>query len=78
MKRSMFSEERTIKVLQEAQAWEKARDVCWRHGICEQTLYRCKAKYGGKQVSDVRRLKQLLAEATVDNQAIKEILAKNW
>ena len=78
MRRSRFSEERIIKVLQEAQEWEKARDVCRRHGIYEQTLYRCKAKYGGMQVSDVRRLKQLLTEATVDNQAIKEILAKNW
>ena len=59
-----------------------------RHGICEQTLYRWKAKYSGMQVSDVRRLKQLeeenrklkqlLAEATLDNQALREILAKNW
>ena len=62
--------------------------VCRRHGICEQTLYRWKAKYSGMQVSDVRRLKQLeeenrklkqlLAEATLDNQALREILAKNW
>ena len=41
-----------------------------RHGICEQTLYRWKAKYNGIKVSDVRRLKQLLAEATLDNQAL--------
>jgi len=88
VRRSRFSEEQIIKVLRDAQAGEKAREVCRRHGICEQTLYRWKAKYGSMQVSDVRRLKQLeeenrrlkqlLAEATLDNQALKEILAKNW
>ena len=88
MKKSRFTEEQIIKVLQETQVGEKGRDVGRRHGISEQTLHRWKAKYGGMQVSDVRRmryleeenrkLKQLLAEATLDNQALKEILAKNW
>ena len=88
MKRSRFTEEQIIKVLQEAQAGEKGRDVCRRHGISEQTLYRWKAKYVGMQVSDVRRmryleeenrkLKQLLAEATLDNQSLRELLSKNW
>ena len=88
MKRSRFTEEQIIKVLQEAQAGEKGRDVCRRHGISEQTLYWWKAQYGGMQVSDVRRLrhldeenrklKQLLAEATLDNQSLRELLSKNW
>ena len=75
-------------MLQEAQAGVKPREVCRRHGVSPGTLYRWKAKYGGMQVSDVRRmrrleeenkkLKQLLGEAALDNQALRELLAKNW
>ncbi|MFQ5861400.1 MAG: IS3 family transposase [Dehalococcoidia bacterium] len=86
MKRSRFAEEQIIRVLQEARAGEKTEEVCRRHGVSTQTLYRWKAKYGGMKVSDVRRLrqleeenrklKQLLAEATLDNQALRELLGK--
>ena len=88
MKRSRFKEEQIIRVLQEAGTGEKAQEVCRRHGISPGTLYRWKARYGGMQVKEVRRLrqleeenrrlKQLLAEATLDNQALRELLAKNW
>ena len=77
MKKSRFAEEQIIMVLGEAHAGEKAQDMCRRHGISQQTLYRWKAKYGGMQMSDMRslrhleeenkELKQLLAEATMDN-----------
>lgn len=87
MRRSRFSEEQIIRILQEA-AGTTAKEVCRRHGVSEQTFYRWKAKYGGLQVNDARRLrhleeenrklKQLLAEATLDNQALRELLAKNW
>ena len=81
------TEEQIIRVLQEARAGEKPKDVCRRHGICEQTLDRWKAKYGGMKVSDARKLrhledenrklKQLLAEVTLDNQSLKELLLIN-
>ena len=88
MKRKQFSEERIIKVLAEAEAGATGREVCRRHGISEQTLYRWKSKYGGMTVSGAKRLreleaenrklKQLLGEAHRDNAALKELLSKNW
>jgi len=88
MKRKRFTEEQIISILKEADAGMTGKEVCRRHGISENTFYRWKSKYGGMTVSDAKRLrevetenrklKQLLAEAHLDNAARKELLSKNW
>lgn len=88
MKRKRFTEEQIVGVLREHEAGATAREVCRRHGISEQTLYRWKSKYGGMEISGTRRLreleaengklKRLLAEAHLDNAALKDLLSKNW
>lgn len=88
MKRSRYSEEQIIGILKEAEAGAAGKDICRRHGISEQTFYRWKAKFGGMGVSDARRLKQLeaengklkrvVADLTLDKEALKELLEKNF
>ncbi len=88
MKRSRFSEEQIIAVLKEQEAGMATADVCRRHGISPATFYKWKAKYGGLEVSDARRLrsleeenarlKRLLADAMLDNAMLKEISAKKF
>lgn len=88
MKRSRFTEEQIIGVLKEQEAGAKAADVCCKHGVSEATFYKWKSKYGGMDVSEVRRLKaledenarlkKLLAEAMLDNAVLKEISSKKW
>ena len=88
MKRRRFSEEEIIGILKESEAGAKNQELCRKHGISEQTFYRWRSKYGGMQVSEAkklrglevenRKLKQLLAEAHLDNAALKELLSKNW
>ena len=88
MKKTRFSEEQIIAVLREQEAGMKTADVCRKHGISSATLYAWKAKYGGMDVSQARklkvledentRLKRLLADAMLDNAVLKEAAAKNW
>jgi putative transposase len=87
MKGSRFSEEQIIGILREQEAGAKTQEVCRRHGISDATFYKWKAKYGGLDVSEARRLKsledenrrlkKLLAEAMLDNAALKDLLGKN-
>ncbi len=88
MKRSRFTEEQIIGVLKEHELGAKTSDLCREHGISEATFYNWKAKYGGLDVSEARRLKQLsdentklkrlLADAMLDNAALKDLLSKKW
>ncbi len=88
MKRSRFSEEQIIAILREQEAGATTADVCRRHGISEATFYAWNAKFGGLSVSEARRLKALedenaklkrmLAEAMLDNVALKDLLSKKW
>jgi len=87
MRRSRFGEEQIIGILRDHEAGAATADVCRRQGISDATFYKWKAKYGGMEVSDAkrlkgledenRRLKKLLAEATLDNAALKDLLGKN-
>ena len=88
MRKSRFSEEQIIKIIKEKEAGVKLADLCRRHGISEQTFHRWKAKFGGMDVNEARRLKQfedenrrlkhLVADLTLDNQALKYVVAKKY
>lgn len=87
MKRTRFSEEQIIGVLKEAEAGAKTADLARRHGVSEATIHHWKAKYRGLKVSEAKRLrslkdengrlKRLLADAMLDNAALKDLLTKN-
>ena len=88
MKRKRFTEEQIIEVLKEQEVGATTADVCRKHGISPATFYNWKSKFGGMEVSEARRLKalesenaklkRLLADAMLDNAALKDLLSKKW
>lgn len=88
MKRTRFSEEQIIGILKQHESGISTADVCREHGISSATFYKWKAKFGGLEVSDARRLKaledenaklkKLLAEQLLDNAMLKDVASKKW
>ncbi len=87
MKKARFSEEQIINILREGEAGGKVGELCRRHGISDATFYTWRKKYGGLEVSEMRRLRQLeeenrrlksiVADQALDLRALKDVLAKN-
>jgi putative transposase len=88
MRKSKFTEEQIVAALKLAESGAKVGEVCRKLGVSEQTFYRWKQKYGGMEVADARRLKQLeeenrrlkklVADQALDVQMLKEVLSKKW
>ena len=88
MRKSRFTEEQIIRVLEQVQSGQQVKDVCREHGIAEATYYRWRSKFGGMDISEARRLKELeaenrrlkaaVADLTLDKQALKEALSRKW
>lgn len=83
-----FTEEQIIKVLKEQESGHSTAEVCRRHGVSPGTFYKWKAKFGGMEVSDARRLKaleaenarlkRLVADLSLDNAILKDVTSKKW
>jgi putative transposase len=82
-----FSETQILSVLKESESGVKVADLCRKHGICEGTFFRWKSKYGGMEISDIRkmkelevennRLKRIVAQYALENEAMREVIKKN-
>ena len=88
MTRKRFTDEQIIGILNEQELGAKTADLCRKHGISDATFYKWKSKYGGIEVAEAKRLKaleaensklkKLLADAMLDNAALKDLLSKKW
>jgi putative transposase len=88
MKGKRFTEEQIIKVLKQADNGVSTKEICRQHGITGQTFYRWKAKFGGMDISDAKklrgleiensRLKRMIADLMLDNQILKDVNSKKW
>jgi putative transposase len=88
MRKSRFSEEKIIRILRQVEAGQQVKDVCREHGVSEATYYRWKSKFGGMDVSEARRLKELedenrrlkklVADLSLDKQMLQDVLGRKW
>ncbi|MBA9035888.1 putative transposase [Rhizobium leguminosarum] len=88
MKRNRFTDEQIISILKEHEAGTPVSELCRKHGVSDASIYKWKAKFGGMDVSEAKRLKtledentklkRLLVDAMLDNAALKDLLGKKW
>jgi putative transposase len=86
MRKSRFTESQIVQILKSVEAGRTVKDVCREHGISDATYYNWKAKYGGMEASDIRRLKdleeenrrlkQMFADLSLENRALKDVIEK--
>jgi putative transposase len=88
MKRNRFTDEQIIGILKEHEAGMPVSELCRKHGVSDASIYKWKTKFGGMDISEAKRLKtledentklkRLLADAMLDNAALKDLLGKKW